>query len=335
MRCRSRFVALGLWLVLVVGVMAHAVPARAQVQLSPSAASAGGQPAPGQLQASITAATQNQAALPSGPAAPSDDASAFWRFFRDGEWYFSWGYNREFWAPTDIHVSQPSLGNNFTIYDVRGHDQAGGESGLFTGDAFGAQYNIRVGRFITDNFGVEFSLDHSKYTTPTGQFATVNGTIAGKPNGIYQLGTPFFSEELHNGANHVMIDGVYRLPLIGKTNDSWSVAAIGKAGVGVMLPHTSDTILGNSVDVGNKTIGNSFGLRNGWWQLNGVTAGVEGGFRVVLLAPVYVELTNKIAYSYLGDLPAYLGTISQSQFMDEVIVSVGFTYDGTSPSPWH
>jgi len=48
-----------------------------------------------------------------------------------------------------------------------------------------------------------------------------------------------------------------------------------------------------------------------------------------------VELTDKIAYSYLGDLPAYLGTISQSQFMDEVILSIGFTYDGTSSSPWH
>jgi hypothetical protein len=30
-----------------------------------------------------------------------------------------------------------------------------------------------------------------------------------------------------------------------------------------------------------------------------------------------------------------LGTISQSQFMDEVILSIGFTYDGTSSSPWH
>jgi hypothetical protein len=315
---------------------AHVEPVCAQVQLSPTGAPVGGQLGPGQLQASVAAATPNQAVLPPKPA-PTDDASAFWRFFRDGEWYASWGYNREFWAPTDIHVSQPGLGNSFTIYDVRGHDEPGGESGLFTGDAFGAQYNIRVGRFITDNFGVEFSLDHTKYTTPTGQFATLNGTINGKPgNGVYQLGYPFFSEELHNGANHVTIDGVYRLPLIGKTNDSWSVAAIGKAGVGVMLPHTSDTILGNTVDVGNKTIGNSFGLRNGWWQLNGVTAGVEGGFRVVLYAPVYVELTDKIAYSYLGDLPAYLGTISQSQFMNEVILSIGFTYDGTSPSsPWH
>jgi hypothetical protein len=320
--CRwHQSILLGVLALFAAGPVAHAQTTPVQLPSSTLAAS--------------VAAAQPPVPPPQAPFA-RDDESPFWRFFTGGEWYFSWGYNREFWAPTDIHVSQPALGNNFAIYDVRGHDEPGGESGLFTGDAFGAQYNIRVGRFITDNFGVEFSLDHSKYTTPTGQFANVSGTIAGKPaSGIYQLGSPFFSEELHNGANHVMINGVYRLPLIGRTNDSWSVAAIGKAGVGVMLPHTSDTILGNVADVGNKTIGNSFGLRNGWWQLNGVTTGVEGGFRVVLVAPVYVELTDKIAYSYLGDLPAYLGTISQSQFMDEVILSIGFTYDGTSSSPWH
>lgn len=227
---RHRSIQLGVLALLAAGVAAHAQ--QPPVQLPSSALSAG------------------VALSPSMPLQPSpsakDDASEFVRFFRDGEWYFSWGYNREFWMPTDIHVSQPSLGNNFTIYDVRGHDELGGESGLFTGDAFGAQYNIRVGRFITENFGVEFSLDHSKYTTPVGQFANVRGTIGGVPvNENVQLGAPFFSEELHNGANHVMIDGVYRYPLIGKTNESLSVAAIGKAGVGIMLPHTSDTILGN------------------------------------------------------------------------------------------
>ena len=30
-------------------------------------------------------------------------------------WYFSWGYSRQQYAPSDIHVSQPSLGNDFTV----------------------------------------------------------------------------------------------------------------------------------------------------------------------------------------------------------------------------
>jgi hypothetical protein len=274
------------------------------------------QPAPRQLQSSV------------------DSDNALLRFFRDGEWYGSWGYSKQYWAPTDIHVSQPSLGNDFTIHDVHGTDEFS-FSDIFSPDFFGPQYNIRIGRFINDDrtVAVEFSLDHTKYTTTLGQTAQVTGTVAGVPTNTYsQLTNQYFSEVLHNGANHVMANLVYRYPLIGKTNETLSVAAIAKAGVGIMLPHTSDTVLGNANDVGGKTFGNAIGLTNGWWQLNGWTTGVELGFRVVLFKPVYLELTDKVAYAYLGDLPAYQGTLQQSLWMDEVVVSLGFTYDGASAS---
>ncbi len=126
-----------------------------------------------------------------------------------------------------------------------------------------------------------------------------------------------------------MVNAVYRYPLLGKINDTLSLSAIGKAGAGIMLPHTSDTIMGNPVDVGQKTLGNSFGLNRGWWQLNGVTAGIEGGLRLVLYKPVYLELTDKVAYSYFDDLPVYMGTMRQSLWMNEAIMTLGFTYDGT------
>jgi len=37
-------------------------------------------------------------------------------------WYFSWGYSRQQYAPSDIHVSQPTLGNDFTLRQVAGSD---------------------------------------------------------------------------------------------------------------------------------------------------------------------------------------------------------------------
>jgi hypothetical protein len=281
---------------------------------------------------STGAAGQAQAAdLPPSPVLAAPPAQSyvpelgnpFWRFFRDGEWFASVGTNKEFWGNSDIRVSQPALGNNFTIYNVQGHDAPAG-----AGEA--PQFNVRVGRFINENWGVEFSLDHSKYYTDIGQTAQVTGLIAGTPtNGPRQLTNTFFAEQLHNGANHVMIDGVYRLPLIGRTNETFSVAGIGKAGLGVMLPHTSDTILGNDVDVGQKTFSNLIGLHTGWWQLNGWTTGAELGFRVVLFKPFYLELTDKVAYSRFDDLPAFQGTLQQSLWVNEVILSLGFTYDGT------
>jgi hypothetical protein len=159
----------------------------------------------------------------------------------------------------------------------------------------------------------------------------VTGLVGGVPtNASYQLNSNTFYDELHNGANHVMVNAVYRYPLIGQTNETSSVAAIGKAGLGIMLPHTFDTILGYENNVGTKTLGNSVGLTNGWWQLNGGTAGVEFGFRFGLYKSVYLELTDKVAYAYLGDLPAYQGTLQQSLLMNEIILSLGFTYDGAS-----
>jgi len=282
------------------------------------------------LTASAAAHAQSAGAQPQ----PSiqDTGNAFIRFFRDGEWYFSWGYNKEYWAPTDIHVSQPSLGNDFTIHGVRGTDEFSFPE-IFSPNLFGPQYNVRIGRFINDErtIGVEFSLDHTKYATVLGQTAVVTGLVGGAPtNSTYQLNSNTFSEVLHNGANHVMVNAVYRYPLIGQTNETFSVAAIGKAGLGIMLPHTSDTILGYENNVGSKTLSNAIGLTSGWWQLNGWTTGVEVGLRVVPFKPFFLELTDKIAYSSLGDLPAYQGTIQQSLLMNEIVLSIGITYDGAS-----
>jgi len=253
------------------------------------------------------------------------------RVFRDGEWYFSWGYNKEFWANTDIHVSQPSLGNNFTLYNVQGQDDLQQLGDIFNTDLFGPQYNIRIGRFFNNSFGMELNFDHTKYQSVIGQYVNLTGLVGGVPtSGVYQLTNQSFSEALHNGANHLMLNGVYRQPLIGKINETLSVEAIGKLGLGIMVPHTTDTIFGYTNDVGSKTFSNAFGLHDGWWQLNGWTTGVEFGFRAVLYKPFYVELTDKIAYAYFPDLPAYQGTIQQSLLMNEIILSVGFTYDGSS-----
>jgi hypothetical protein len=296
-------------------------------------AAASAQPAPTPLQSAVLDADATARAQPapglSRPAAP-DSGEALWRFFRDGEWYGSWGYSKQYWLPTDIHVSQPSLGNAFTIHGVHGADDFS-LSDVFNGDLFGPEYNIRVGRFIDNErtIALELSLEHSKYTTTGGEFANVSGVVQGVPtNANMQLTNSFFSEVLHNGANHVMLNGVYRYPLIGKTNETLSVAAIAKAGVGIMLPHTSDTVTGFSNNVGDKTLGNSIGLTNGWWQLNGWTTGVELGFRVMLYKPVYLEVTDKLAYARLTDLPAFMGTLQESLWMNEVVVSLGFTYDG-------
>jgi hypothetical protein len=266
------------------------------------------------------------------PLPPPDHGSAFLRFFTDAEWYFSWGFSKQYWANSDIHVSQPALGNGFTVQNVQGVDDQITASQVF-GDPFGGEYNIRIGRFLSDSraFGVELSFDHTKYTTVVGQTANVSGVIGGVPfNGPLVLSQQTFSEVLHNGANHLMLNAVYRLPLVGQIDETMSLAALGKVGAGVMLPHTTDTIFGNTNFVGTKTFGNAIGLTNGWWQLNGWTLGAEAALRWVIYKPVYLEVSDKVAFARLLDLPAPLGTIQQNLWMNEFVVSLGVTYDGTS-----
>jgi hypothetical protein len=281
-----------------------------------------------QAQAADLPVPQAQLPLAKAPVFVPDPGRPWWRLFTDGEWYFEFGSNKEFWSNPDIHVSQPAQGNNFTIYNVQGHDAPAG-----AGEA--PQFNIRIGRFINQNWGVELNIDHSKYYTDVGQTAQVSGLIAGAPvNGPRQLSNLFFNEQLHNGANHVMLDGVYRYPLLGQTNETNSLAAIGKAGLGIMLPHTSDVILGNPNNVGPKSLSNLVGFTNGWWQINGWTAGAEIGLRYVFFKPFYLELTDKVAYSSFSNLPAFQGTLSQTMWMDEIVLTLGFTYDGTSAHPF-
>jgi hypothetical protein len=271
------------------------------------------------------------------PATPSG-GNPFLRYFTEAEWYLSWGTSTQSWANTDIHVVQPSLGNDFTISSVRGVDDGFGLPQILQGNLFGPQYNVRIGRFFDEarTIGVEFSLDHTKYSTVIGQVAPVSGLVGGVPtNAPFALTQQFFSEILHNGANHVMISGVYRVPLLGQVNDTWSVSALMKVGGGVMLPHTTDTVMGLTNNVGPKTFGNAVGLTNGWWQLNGWTTGAEAALRFVLYKPVYIEVSDKVAYAWLADLPAAQGNISHSLWMNEIVASLGITFDGHTFSNRH
>lgn len=250
---------------------------------------------------------------------------AIGRFFTEGEWYFSVGASREQWAPTNIRISQPSQGNNFTVYSVRANDDPSWDN------TFGGQYNLRLGRFVdaANTWAVEVNFDHTKYTSVLDQTARISGTIAGKTTDAnYQLSNQFFSYNLHNGANHLMFNLVKRVPLIGETNEPFSVAAIGKVGVGMMLPHPENVIMGQYSDVGLKTLNNAIGVHNGWWQLDGWTTGIEVGLRVNLTRHVYLELTDKVAFAQLGGVTVYQGSASHNLWMNEVILSLGFTWGG-------
>jgi hypothetical protein len=276
-----------------------------------------------------------QGAAPAPAATPTNSTTA--KVDRvlgeDPNWYFSWGYSRQQYAPSDIHVSQPTLGNDFTVRQAAGSDFPA--TLKQTVDAIGnfdftlPQENVRVGKFMNPEktFAIEFSLDHSKYQTDLGQVAQVNGTINNRPyNASMVLDANNFFYALHNGLNHLMVNAVWLHHLAGPEKQAGDLQLISRAGAGILLPHADNTVLGNQNQVGPKSENICCFASNDWWQVNGWTAGVEVGVRYRVYKSVYLELTQKLAYGALRKVPVYQGSADQTLWMSEQVLSAGFLF---------
>ncbi len=284
-----------------------------------------------------SAALAQTAAAPANTqaAAPAQSgAEKFDRSLRDeGNWYFSWGYSRQQYAPSDIHVNQPSQGNDFTVHQAAASDLPTnfGDTlnSLVNLDITNPQENIRLGKFMNAErtFAIEFSLDHSKYNTNLGQSAQVTGTINNQPyNGNMVLDEKNFDYRLHNGLNHIMINAVWLQHLTGPENQAGDLQLISRVGAGILLPHADNTVLGNHNVVGPKNENICCTSSNDWWQLNGWTAGVEVGVRYRVWKSMYAELTQKLAYGVLKGVPVYQGTADQNIWMSEQVLSLGVLF---------
>src|SRR5690348_13754244 len=69
------------------------------------------------------------------------------------EVYLSWGYNKEWYTHSSVHISQPSLGNDYTFRNIRGHDHPGWDEGLLQKALSIPQYNYRLGFLLNDKRG--------------------------------------------------------------------------------------------------------------------------------------------------------------------------------------
>jgi len=251
----------------------------------------------------------------------------------EGKWYFSWGYSRQQYAPSDIHISQPSQGNDFTVHKAAASDFPSSVSdtlnSLVNFDFTNPQENVRIGKFMNPEktFAIEFSLDHTKYNTDFGQTASVSGTINNQPAPGSMVLTPQnFTYALHNGLNHIMVNAVWLRHLRGPEQQPGDLQLISRAGAGILLPHADNRILGNENQVGPKNENICCFSKNDWWQVNGWTAGVEVGLRYRIYKSIYGELTQKFAYGALKGVPVYQGSADQTIWMSEQVFSLGFLF---------
>ncbi len=251
----------------------------------------------------------------------------------ENNWYFSWGYSRQQYAPSDIHISQPGQGNDFTVHQAAASDFPASVQDTLNSlvglDFTNPQENVRVGKFMNPEktFAIEFSLDHSKYNTDFNQSVPVSGTINNQPvSGNMVLDPKNFNYALHNGLNHLMVNAVWLNHLAGPIHKPGDLQLISRVGAGILLPHADNTILGHDNEVGPKNQNICCFASNDWWQINGWTAGVEVGVRYTVYKSIYLELTQKFAYGSLRSVPVYQGTADQTIWMSEQVLSTGFLF---------
>ena len=283
--------------------------------------------------AQSTAEAQAPAPARADSAQSKDVKASFDRAINaKNDWYFSWGWSRQQYAPSDIHVSQPGLGNDFTVHQATATDFPTSFEDTIKStlnlELTNPQENIRIGKFMNPEktFAIEFSIDHSKYNTDFNQTVPVTGTVNGVPQNGSMTPTPQnFSYALHNGLNHLMVNAVWLKHLYGPMQQPGDLQLISRVGAGILLPHADNTIFGKENQVGPKNTNVCCGSGD-WWQVNGWTAGVEVGVRYTVYKSVYLELTQKVAYGVLRKVPVYQGHADQTIWMSEQVLSTGFLF---------
>ena len=229
------------------------------------------------------------------------------------EVYASWGYNGEWYTHSTIHVSQPSLGNNYDFVHVKAHDHPGWNEGLFDKALSIPQYNYRLGFLLDEErgWGFEINFDHTKYI-----FADQNVRVKGLLNNHPVDTTIAFNEAngfyyyLNNGANFLLFNVTKKWHVVKTADGKLKVDFFGKFGVGPVIPHTQNSLFGQA---------NHQGFQFGGWN-----TGLEGALRATFYRYVYLEFSNKIDYARYSGLNVYEGKAHQAFGTYEMILSLGF-----------
>jgi hypothetical protein len=241
---------------------------------------------------------------------------------RSGEFYFSWGYNTEWYTHSNLNINQPSLGNNFTFEGIYGHDHKGWDDGLFTKPVSIPQYNYRIGYIFNKQkgLGVEINFDHTKFIFGDNQMTHVKGTMANKPfDGQVLFADSVAGSDsssyyyLNNGANFLLFNIVKRWPIFMNKKGTIRIDGYGKAGIGPVIPHVENKFFDQPANEKH-------------FQVGGWNIGVEGAIRATFFQYVYLEYTNKLDYARYSGLKIYQGTAKQAFGTYEMILNLGLSF---------
>ncbi|MBN8697610.1 MAG: hypothetical protein J0L87_13850 [Bacteroidetes bacterium] len=243
-----------------------------------------------------------------------------------GSFYFSWGYNKDWYSKSDIHFTNNTSAINattgkpesydFMVHDVAALDRPGFKDILRT-DLTIPQYVYRLGYYFNDkkDLGVEINFDHTKYIMRNWQTLRVTGTIHGQAIDQDTLINPdnFLAFEHSDGANFLLFNFMKRQNLLVSKNKKHWLSGVVKIGAGMVIPKTRVQLFGETLD-------NRF-------HIAGYCAGVEAGFRYDAFKYVFMEYTAKGVFAdYRNVLVIGEGKARHHFWAFENILSVGLQF---------
>lgn len=233
-----------------------------------------------------------------------------------GTFYFSWGYNKDYFSKSDLHFKDAGAGNyDFTLYDIKAKDRPGFRN-IFGTTLAVPQYVYRLGYYFNNkkDLGIEINFDHTKYVMLNNQTARLKGSIGGTYYDVDTLiSEDFLKFEHTNGANFLMVNLLKRQNLLVSANKKHWLGAVIKPGAGIVIPKTDVTIFKNHLD--NK------------FHVAGYIVGVEAGLRYDLFKYAFVEFTGKGSFAnYTDVLVIGDGKAHHYFFTAEVILTAGFQF---------
>ncbi|MFA6151655.1 MAG: hypothetical protein WC716_10075 [Chitinophagaceae bacterium] len=230
-----------------------------------------------------------------------------------GQLYLSWGYNKEWYTLSNIHVRQESLGNDYTFKNVIGKDKPGwNDKSIFKQPISIPQYNYRLGYWFKNNWAIEINFDHTKYQVDQQQLLHIEGKMNFQPVDTYVINRGNLLWQLNNGANFFLFNIVHRIQVPKMQYKNFNVSLLMKGGLGFMVPHVENTILGNNNKPG--------------FQLGGWDVGVEAALRFTFFKYAYLEYCNKAVYARYSNLKIYEGQSRQAFGCYEMIANIGVNF---------
>lgn len=255
--------------------------------------------------------------------AQSQNKKSYLGVIKNGSLYFSWGYNTEWYTKSNVHVSQPSLNNDYQLKGISAHDHRGWDENFFHTALTVPQYNYRLGYFFNEkqDFAFEINFDHTKYIITDNQAARLKGKLGGEQvdKTINFSGEGGFYYFLNNGANFLLFNLVKRFQIYHTDNKYFKIDLLTKAGIGPVIPHVENSFFGKANDPG--------------FQLGGWNAGVETALRVTVLKYAYLEFAQKVDYARYSNLKVYEGRAHQAFGTYELILSLGVTWPSGKHNP--